>query len=81
MAVISALEIAAASLPNRWDPIEQGRISKAAALALKARIALYNKKYDVAATAAKAIIDNETAMGLSLHPDYEELFGLSGKNT
>lgn len=79
-AILQDLETASASLPDSW-PSEQGRIDKATALALKSRIALYNNRYDVAAAAAKTIIDNEAAMGLSLHPDYGELFNSAGVNS
>ncbi|MGC9341664.1 MAG: RagB/SusD family nutrient uptake outer membrane protein, partial [Bacteroidales bacterium] len=39
------------------------------------------KAAEEAAAAAKKIIDNETEMGYSLHPDYGELFTLSGQNS
>jgi hypothetical protein len=68
-------------LPDTWSGSDNGRITKGAALALKARIALYNKKYSEAATSAKTIIDNESAMGYSLHPNFEELFTLSGQGS
>lgn len=79
--ILNDLDEAIANLPNTWSGSDNGRITKGAALALKARIALYNEMYSEAATAAKTIIDNESAMGYSLHPDFEELFTLSGQGS
>lgn len=53
------------------------RATKGAALALKARIALYNEDWALAAGAAKACID----LGVyELYPDYRELFLSKTKN-
>ncbi len=79
--ILQDLETASASLPNRWESSNQGRITKGAALALKARIALYDQRYDVAATAAKVVMDNEATMGYKLHTNYAELFSLTGANS
>ncbi|MBN2819753.1 MAG: RagB/SusD family nutrient uptake outer membrane protein, partial [Bacteroidales bacterium] len=79
--ILGDLDVAIANLPNTWAGSDKGRITKGAALALKSRIALYNKKYSEAASAAKSIIDNESAMGYSLHPNYEDLFGLAGEGS
>lgn len=79
--ILQNLDAAVAVLPEKWESNETERITKGAALALKARIALYNKKYDEAASAAKAVIDNEEAMGYQLHPDYGELFDLQGEGS
>lgn len=76
--ILQDLGTAASILPNTWSGSDQGRITKGAALAISARIALYNKKYSEAATAAKAIMDNESAMGYSLNSNYGELFTLTG---
>ena len=56
---------------------DEQRATKGAALALKARYALYMGDYAIAAEAAKAVID----LGIySLHPNYQELF-LQGTKT
>lgn len=56
---------------------DEQRATKGAALALKARYALYMGDYAIAAEAAKAVID----LGVySLHPNYQELF-LQGTKT
>ncbi len=56
--ILADLDVAAqhlsATIPTGT---EAGRLNKGAALALKARIALYNKRWQVAADAAKAVMD------------------------
>lgn len=79
--ILKDLDTAVASLPDSWSSSERGRITRGAALALKARIALYNKRYSEAAEAARTVIDRESAMGYSLHPDYGELFTLAGQGS
>ena len=60
---------AAAKLPATYSGVQ--RATCGAAKAFKARIAIYNGDYKVAADAAKACIDQGT---YSLHPNYEALF-------
>lgn len=72
--VYDELDAAAANLD--WTPKERGRVSKAVALGLKARAALYNEDYEIAAEAAKEVMDNA---GLSLNPNYGDLFTRSGQ--
>lgn len=79
--IMDDLQTASASLPNTWSSSDYGKITKGVALGLRARIALYNKRYDDAAASAKAVMDNESAMNYSLHPDYEELFGWQGQSS
>jgi len=79
--IMADLQTASASLPNTWPTSDYGKITKGVALGLRARIALYNKRYDEAATSAKAVMDNESAMKYALHPDYGELFGWAGQSS
>jgi len=79
--IINDLNTASNSLPNTYTGANKGKITKGAALALKARIALYNNRLSEAADAAKTIMDNEASMGYTLHPNYGELFGLAGENS
>lgn len=44
-------------LPTEYPQAEAGRITRGAALALKARIALYNERWDVAEEAARQVMD------------------------
>lgn len=76
--VMTELEDVAGILPVTYPPSEKGRITKGAALALKARVALYNGDWAVAAAAAKAAMDLNV---YQLYPDYEQLFGYAGENS
>lgn len=69
--LLSDLDVAIQELPESWEQANQGRASKGAALALKARIALYNERYDVAAESAKQVIDSKA---YELYPNYRALF-------
>ncbi len=73
---------AASLLPVSYPAAEKGRITKGAALAMKARALLYaaspqynlandKAKWQLAANAAKAVIDMNQ---YSLYPDYKSLF-------
>ena len=79
--ILSDLQTAAGILPNKWSDSGYGRITKGAALALSARIALYNERYDIAAQSANLVIQGAGEMGYALHPDYEELFSLAGEKS
>ncbi|MCB0634257.1 MAG: RagB/SusD family nutrient uptake outer membrane protein [Lewinella sp.] len=70
--ILADFQTAADLLPEKFSV--PGRVTKAVAMALRARAALYAGRYDVAAASAKAVIDMEDAAGLILYPDYEELF-------
>lgn len=65
---------AAAVLPT--TQAEKGRITKGAALALKARAMLYAGRYTDAATAAKAVMDLNV---YSLYPSYQNLFSYAAE--
>ena len=52
-----------------------GDATRGTANAYKARIALYNKKWEVAAEAAEAVISSEI---YKLYPKYGDLFLVSG---
>lgn len=56
-ALIEDLDYAAANLPEAWDASNYGRITKGAALAMKARAALYYAEWETAASAAKSVMD------------------------
>jgi hypothetical protein len=76
--VISELEAAAAALPSKdQTPVtENGRITKGAALALQARVLLYqgDRMAEVAAI-CEALMNNQTANGqYGLVPNYGSLF-------
>ncbi|WP_158795310.1 RagB/SusD family nutrient uptake outer membrane protein [Pedobacter sp. L105] len=69
------LDEAAAVLPVAYTGADLGRATKGAALALKARVYLYNGQYAEAAAAAKVVMD----MNLyQLYPDYYAFFQKDG---
>jgi hypothetical protein len=80
--ILSQLDTAAAELPVTYKSENLGRITKGAALAWKAKVALYYGKHDVAEQAAKAVMDLKQ---YSLYTNgnkatsYNELFTHAGK--
>lgn len=72
--ILADLQTASLSLPAKWTSGDLGRITKGVALGLRARVALYNGRYDEAASSAKAVMDMEGDAGYSLYPDYKALF-------
>jgi starch-binding outer membrane protein, SusD/RagB family len=75
--ILSELDAAAEILPISYSGNDYGRVTKGAALSLKARVALLNNDWSVAATTAKRVIDLSV---YSLFPDYEKLFTYEGEN-
>jgi hypothetical protein len=69
------LTAAAADLPTIQT--DKGRITKGAALALKARSLLFSGKYSEAAIAAKQVMDLNV---YSLYPSYKNLFSYAAEN-
>jgi tetratricopeptide (TPR) repeat protein len=74
--IIKDLDEAAAVLPVSYTGVDIGRATKWAAVSYKARAALYAGRYQVAADAAKQVID---ANVYALHPNYGELFLYAGE--
>lgn len=80
--ILAELQEASAKLPLAQTGVNLGRVTKGAALAYKARIALYNKKYDVAEKAAKDVMDlNLYQLYSNGNPatSYNEFFSYKGK--
>ncbi|MGS2763067.1 RagB/SusD family nutrient uptake outer membrane protein [Sinomicrobium sp. M5D2P9] len=76
--VIQEMTEAAIDLPVRHgDDAYHGRATKGAALAIKARTALYNEKWDIAAAAAKEVMD----LDYELHGDFGQLFTYDGQTS
>ena len=71
-------DIAIDYLPVSYGSSSLQRATKGAALALKARIALYNEDWKIAAKAAKAVMELDI---YDLYPDFGELFLSKTKNT
>ncbi len=76
--IINEMEAASKDLPLNQAVMNDGRATKGAALAIKARTALYNEKWDVAAAAAKAVMDLNK---YSLHTNYADLFKYVGESS
>lgn len=55
--VMEDFDIAIANLPVQWDETNSGRITKGAAMAMKARAALYFNNWETAMTEAKNVMD------------------------
>lgn len=72
--ILEDLTEAAKVLPIENEP---GRPTKSAALALKARILLYNSMWAKAAEAAKEVMELDV---YSLYPDYEGIFTLQNEH-
>ncbi len=72
------LDSAIAQLPLSYSGTDIGRATNTAAMAYKARIALYNEKWDIAAAASKQLIDLNYH---SLYPNYRNLFTYAGENS
>lgn len=76
--VFADLDYAASVLPTSYGAADRGRATKGAALALKARAALYEARWQAAADAAQAV----TALNVySLHPDFRALFTYTGERS
>ncbi|MEJ5960650.1 RagB/SusD family nutrient uptake outer membrane protein [Pedobacter immunditicola] len=76
--IFSELDAASVDLPVTYGANDAGRATKGAALAIKARAALFNEKWDVAAQAAKSVMDLNT---YTLHHNFTELFSYNGENS
>ena len=74
--VIADFDAAAAVLPSAFTGADYGRATKWAALGMKARAALYAGRFQLAADAAKAVMDGGV---FQLHPSYSQLFTYAGE--
>ena len=69
--LLDELETASNLLPVSYDQQNKGRATKGAALALKARVLLFNKRFQEAAIYCQKVKD----LGVySIYPDYQKLF-------
>ena len=76
--IFADLDASAAVLPVSYSGADVGRATKWAAIAFKARAALYAGRNQVAADAAKQVIDGGA---FTLHPNYAQLFSYAGENS
>ena len=76
--ILTELDAAAADLPASYGGSDLGRATKGAAMAIKARAALYAGNWDVAAQAAQQVMASNL---YSLHNNFAELFSYNGRNS
>jgi hypothetical protein len=67
---------AAAVLPQSYGAADVGRITKGAALALHAKVAMYQQKWSDVLTFTNQVM----TLGYSLFPNYEQLFRTNNEN-
>lgn len=75
--ILKDLSEAAPSLPDAYSGADLGRATKGAALALKARVLLYNERWREAAETAQAVMDMKV---YSLFNDYRYFFSEANKH-
>jgi hypothetical protein len=76
-AVEQDLTDAAAVLPASYSGSDIGRVTKGAALALHAKVAMYQKKWSDVLTYTNQVM----ALGYSLYPNFEQLFRIANENS
>lgn len=75
--VESELTEIAGLLPESYSGADIGRVTRGAALAMKARAMLYAGRWEAAAASARAVMDLKV---YSLYPSYEDLFSYGAQN-
>lgn len=75
--VLKDLTDAASLLPDSYSGNDQGRATKGAALALKARMLLFNERWSEAAVVAKSVMDINV---YDLFDDYRNMFKEANKH-
>jgi len=76
-AIETDLTEAAAVLPQSYTGVDVGRATKGAALALHAKVAMYQAKWQDVLNLTNEVM----GLGYSLHPDFEQLFRISNENS
>ncbi|MEO7445767.1 MAG: RagB/SusD family nutrient uptake outer membrane protein, partial [Ferruginibacter sp.] len=76
-AIEKDLTDAAAVLPQSWGIAEVGRATKGAALAMHAKVAMYQKKWTDVLTYTEQVM----GLGYSLFPNFEQLFRIQNENS
>lgn len=75
-AIEQDLTDAAAVLPQTYPAKDLGRVTKGAALALHAKVAMYQNKWDQVLNLTNQVM----TLGYSLFPDYEKQFRIENEN-
>lgn len=79
--IYTELDFAALNLPANYSTASVRRLTKGAALAIKARIALYMGDYAIARDAAKAVMDLAAAGNYALNANFSQLFLKAGESS
>jgi len=79
--IYTELDFAAQNLPASYTASSVKRLTKGAALAIKARTALYMGDYAIARDAAKGVMDLATAGTYALNPNFAQLFLKAGESS
>jgi starch-binding outer membrane protein, SusD/RagB family len=80
--IIAELDAAAADLPKKQDyaAADNGRVTKGAAKALKARVQLYNSQWADVVTTCEDLMNNQVVNGsYSLQASYPNIFSVNNK--
>jgi hypothetical protein len=78
--IVNDLKLAINTLPTAHPTNQYGYVTKGAALALLARIQLYNKQYS-GEYGVLALTEQIMGLGYALHPDYAQLFTEAGERS
>lgn len=79
--IIKDLSEAEAVLPHEFTGADIGRATKGAAAALLGKVYLTQKRFDLAASQLKKVIDNVTLNKYQLMPTYAGVFGIANENS
>lgn len=81
--ILADLDEAVEKLPVSWGVEDYGRATKGAALALRGKVYLFDRRWQEAIADFEEVVYNKSASyGYSLHPDYDELFRIyNGKRS
>lgn len=79
--IFAELDFAVANLPQAYAASAVKRLTKGAALAVKARTALYTGQWAIAKETAQAVMQLTGAGAYKLHPTYGELFVKAGETS
>lgn len=79
-AIISDLTAASENLPLSYTGSDRGRATKGAALGMLSKVYLTREQWDLAANAARQVMDLEEEGIYGLHPNYSDVFKEKNKN-
>lgn len=72
--ILADLDYAARHLPYAWSAADYGRVTKAAAVALRGKVYLYAGEWEKAKADFQDLVDHNSTYGCALNPDYAAMF-------